>query len=128
VNALTPGRIRTNLMRFIGDETTANAPASFEATSPEIVWKTVEQGAATSVLLAVSPLLEGVTGRYFEDCNEAELRQPGILRDVAEYAIDPEKAARLWQVSIDMLAGSRGCVPSADRPAVERSSEAEGRP
>ena len=128
MNALTPGRIRTNLMRFIGDETTANAPASFEATSPEIVWKTVEQGAATSVLLAVSPLLEGVTGRYFEDCNEAELRQPGILRDVAEYAIDPEKAARLWQVSIDMLAGSRGCVPSADRPAVERSSEAEGRP
>jgi NAD(P)-dependent dehydrogenase (short-subunit alcohol dehydrogenase family) len=104
VNALTPGRVRTNLMRFIGDETTANAPASFEATNPEIVWKSVEQGAATSVLLAASPLLEGVTGRYFEDCNEAGLRQPGILRGVAEYAIDPEKAARLWQISVDALA------------------------
>jgi hypothetical protein len=65
----------------------------------------VEQGAATSVLLAASPLLEGVSGRYFEDCNEAEPNQPGIRRGVAAYALDPEKAARLWQVSMDMLAG-----------------------
>jgi NAD(P)-dependent dehydrogenase (short-subunit alcohol dehydrogenase family) len=71
VNALTPGRIRTNLMRHIGDETSANAPASFQATNPEMRWKTLEQGAATSVLLAASPLVKGVTGRYFEDCNEA---------------------------------------------------------
>lgn len=35
------------------------------------VLKTTQQGAATSVLLAVSPLLEGVGGRYFEDCHEA---------------------------------------------------------
>jgi NAD(P)-dependent dehydrogenase (short-subunit alcohol dehydrogenase family) len=104
VNALTPGRIRTNLMRFIGDETTANAPASFEATNPEMQWKTVQQGAATSVLLAASPLVEGVTGRYFEDGNEAEVRKPGVLRGVAPYALDPDKAARLWQISEDALA------------------------
>jgi NAD(P)-dependent dehydrogenase (short-subunit alcohol dehydrogenase family) len=106
VNALTPGRIRTNLMRFIGDESTANAPASFEATNPELVWKTVEQGAATSVLLAASPLVDGVTGRYFEDRNEAEPQQPGILRGVAPYALDPEHAARLWQISLDILAAA----------------------
>jgi NAD(P)-dependent dehydrogenase (short-subunit alcohol dehydrogenase family) len=105
VNALTPGRVRTNLMRFIGDETTANAPSSFEAMNPAIRWKTPEQGAATSVLLAASPLVEGVTGRYFEDCNEAELHQPSSLRGVAEYALDPQKAARLWQISEDALAG-----------------------
>ncbi|HEX3875306.1 MAG TPA: SDR family NAD(P)-dependent oxidoreductase, partial [Solirubrobacteraceae bacterium] len=93
VNALTPGRIRTNLMRHIGDETSANAPASFQATNPEMRWKTLEQGAATSVLLAASPLVKGVTGRYFEDCNEAGLRQPGELRGVADYAIDPGNAA-----------------------------------
>jgi NAD(P)-dependent dehydrogenase (short-subunit alcohol dehydrogenase family) len=104
VNALTPGRIRTNLMRHIGDENTAAAPASFEATSTSIQWKTVEQGAATSVLLATSPLLHGVGGRYFEDCNEAEPAQPGIRRGVAAYALDPDKAARLWKVSSDMLA------------------------
>jgi NAD(P)-dependent dehydrogenase (short-subunit alcohol dehydrogenase family) len=104
VNALTPGRIRTNLMRFIGNEQTANAPAAFEADNTAIQWKTVEQGAATSVLLAASPLVEGVTGRYFEDCNEAEPQVPGIRRGVAAYAIDPEKAARLWQISVGMLA------------------------
>ena len=36
-----------------------------------------EQGAATSVLLATSPLLDGIGGRYFEDCNEAGLNEPG---------------------------------------------------
>jgi len=91
-------------MRYIGDESTANAPASFGATNPEIIWKTVGQGAATSVLLAAAPLLDGVTGRYFEDCNEASPRQPGGLNGVADYAPDPDRAARLWQLSADWLA------------------------
>ncbi|HXO51494.1 MAG TPA: hypothetical protein VN888_10795 [Mycobacterium sp.] len=67
-------------------------------------WKTIEQGAATSVLLATSPLLDGVGGRYFEDCNEAEPHQHGIRRGVAAYALDPDNAARLWQLPIDTLA------------------------
>jgi hypothetical protein len=50
-------------------------------------------------------LIDGVGGRYFEDCNEAEPHRPGIRRGVAAYALDPEAAARLWQVSIDTLAG-----------------------
>ncbi len=37
----------------------------------------IEQGAATSVLVATSALLEGIGGRYFEDCNEARGRAPG---------------------------------------------------
>ena len=104
VNALNPGRIvDTNLSRHIGDA--ANSPASFEPNSTAVSWKTIEQGAATSVLLAASPLLEGVSGRYFEDCSEAEPNQPGVRRGVAAYALDPDKAARLWQLSLDMLAG-----------------------
>ena len=51
-----------------------------------------------------------VSGRYFEDCNEAGPHQPGVRRGVAAYALDPAKAARLWQVSIDMLAASRMAV------------------
>jgi NAD(P)-dependent dehydrogenase (short-subunit alcohol dehydrogenase family) len=99
VNALNPGRITgTNLGRHICD--VQNAPASFEPNSTAVSWKTIEQGAATSVLLATSPLLDGVGGRYFEDCNEAEPHQPGIRRGVAAYALDPDNAARLWQVSI----------------------------
>jgi hypothetical protein len=52
------------------------------------------------VLLATSPLLDGVGGRYFEDCNEAGPAQEGDgRRGVAAYALDPESAARLWTVS-----------------------------
>ena len=56
------------------------------------------------MLLAASPLVQGVTGRYFEDANEAAPHQDGVRRGVAAYAVDPEKAARLWQLSTDMLA------------------------
>jgi hypothetical protein len=59
---------------------------------------------SASVLLAASPLVDGVGGRYFEDCNEAEPNRPGSRRGVATYALDPEAAARPWQVSLDMLA------------------------
>jgi NAD(P)-dependent dehydrogenase (short-subunit alcohol dehydrogenase family) len=104
VNALNPGRIPgTNLVRHIGD--VQNAPASFEPGSTAVSWKTPDQGAATSVLLATSPLLDGVGGRYFEDCEEAGPNQPGVRRGVAAYALDPEAAARLWQVSLEALAG-----------------------
>ncbi|MBO3744779.1 SDR family NAD(P)-dependent oxidoreductase [Streptosporangiaceae bacterium NEAU-GS5] len=103
VNALNPGRITgTNLSRHIGG--IAAAPASFDPTSTDVSWKNTEQGAATSVLLAASPLVEGVTGRYFEDCNEAGPNQPGVRRGVAAYALDPDRAALLWQVSRDMIA------------------------
>jgi NAD(P)-dependent dehydrogenase (short-subunit alcohol dehydrogenase family) len=103
VNALMPGAIRSNLQRHLDHaeldrmEARMNQSADFE-------WKTPEQGAATSVLLASSPLLDGVGGRYFEDCNEAEPNRPGSRRGVARYALDLEAAERLWQVSLDMLA------------------------
>ncbi|MGW5277221.1 SDR family NAD(P)-dependent oxidoreductase [Streptomyces sp. NPDC004044] len=104
-NALNPGRITsTRLGRHIGD--IANSPAPFDATSTDVSWKNIEQGAATSVLLAASPLTEGVTGRYFEDCNEAGPHQSGVRRGVAAHALDPQHAARLWQISVDMLAAA----------------------
>ncbi|MBW8800498.1 MAG: SDR family NAD(P)-dependent oxidoreductase [Streptomyces sp.] len=103
VNALNPGRITsTRLGRHIGD--ISNSPASFDATSTDVSWKDIGQGAATSVLLAASPLVEGVTGRYFEDCDEAGPHRPGIRRGVAAHALDPGHAARLWQLSTDLLA------------------------
>jgi hypothetical protein len=62
------------------------------------------------VLLAGSPLVAGVSGRYFQDCNEAEIagRQPFDFdlpgSGVAGYAVDAAAARRLWDVSI-RLAG-----------------------
>jgi NAD(P)-dependent dehydrogenase (short-subunit alcohol dehydrogenase family) len=102
VNALMPGGIRTNLQRYVTDEDLDRMRA--QTGSTVIAWKTPEQGAATSVLVAASPLLEGVGGRYFEDCNEAGPNLPGTRRGVAAYALDPEAAARLWQVSVEALA------------------------
>ena len=101
VNALNPGRIAaTNLSRHL-----AAPPASFDpAGATGVSIKTVEQGAATSVLLAASPLVEGVTGQYFEDCQPAVPYTPGVRRGVASYALDPEKAAQLWNLSLDLLA------------------------
>ncbi len=105
VNALMPGGIRTNLQRYVSDEELARLRAQ-AAGGAELKWKTTEQGAATSVLLAASPLVEGVGGRYFEDCNEAVRGELGARTGVAEYALDPEAAALLWRVSHDTL-GSR---------------------
>ncbi|MFF9113177.1 MULTISPECIES: SDR family NAD(P)-dependent oxidoreductase [unclassified Streptomyces] len=97
-NALMPGAIYTNLQRHTGGRGSGRVPAH--------LIKTVQQGAATSVLLAVSPLLEGVGGRYFVDCNETEVvdRRSGTLHGVARYAVDPDNARRLWALSQDLLA------------------------
>jgi NAD(P)-dependent dehydrogenase (short-subunit alcohol dehydrogenase family) len=104
VNALHPGGIRTNLQRHVTEEDIQRLRAA--ARVPATQWKTPEQGAATSVLLAASPLVDGVTGRYFEDCDQAEPHQEGgPNRGVAAYALDPESAARLWRVSLETLAG-----------------------
>jgi NAD(P)-dependent dehydrogenase (short-subunit alcohol dehydrogenase family) len=102
VNSLMPGAIRTNLQRYVSDEEIERARARAGGGGPQ--WKTPEQGAATSVLVATSPLLGGVGGRYFEDCNEAEPNRPGTRHGVAAFALDPEAAEHLWQVTVEMLA------------------------
>jgi NAD(P)-dependent dehydrogenase (short-subunit alcohol dehydrogenase family) len=102
-NALMPGGIVTNLQRYMDPAVVAGWSRG-EGTGG-MVLKTLEQGAATSVLLATSPELAGVSGRYFEDCNEA----PVVANDseastgVRAYAIDPEAAKRLWDVSLKMI-------------------------
>ena len=102
VNAAMPGGIRTNLQRYVTDEELDRMRAA--SGGGQFSWKTPEQGAATSVFVAVSPLLDGIGGRYFEDCNEAGPVVPGIRRGVAHYALDPEAAERLWAVSLEHLA------------------------
>ena len=102
-NALMPGGIRTGLQRYVTEEELGRL-RSESGGSAAPSWKTPEQGAATSVLVATSPLLDGIGGRYFEDCNEAALNQPGSRRGVAAYALDLDNAALLWQVSVDTLA------------------------
>ncbi len=104
VNALMPGGIATPLQRHLPAHYAEQALDAFRAAGTD--FKSVEQGAATSVLLAASPLLDGIGGRYFEDCNEAVRvdRRGGPGRGgVAAYALDPANAERLWQLSLQMI-------------------------
>jgi len=103
-NAVHPGAIvATNLARHMDPDVLADVVAS-----ATYRFKTIEQGAATSVLVASSPQLEGIGGRYFEDCNEAAVVDPGPSdypgSGVAAYAVDPANAERLWDLSERLVA------------------------
>ena len=102
-NALTPGAILTNLQRYRGGMST-----------PPELRKTVEEGAATSVFVATSPLLNGIGGRYFVDCNEAEVvrQRTGDTTGVAPYALDADNAKRLWELSHALTRGARPEAPA----------------
>ncbi|PSL56215.1 NAD(P)-dependent dehydrogenase (short-subunit alcohol dehydrogenase family) [Saccharothrix carnea] len=102
VNALMPGGIMTNLQRHVDPD--AMRSMIEDAGAEGFRLKTPEQGAATSVLLATSPLLDGVGGRYFEDCREALPNDGNMVSGVAAYALDPETATRLWEVTEQTLA------------------------
>src|SRR6202166_3205005 len=94
-NALHPGAIATGLQKHTGGLKT-----------PVEKRKTLAQGASTSVLLAASPLLEGVSGLYFEDCNQAQqvTRRPtDFTGGYAAYAVDPGNAERLWELSLKLI-------------------------
>jgi NAD(P)-dependent dehydrogenase (short-subunit alcohol dehydrogenase family) len=100
VNALMPGNIAsTALMRHLGPDDLANLGKETDVALPPV--KTIEQGAATSVLMAASPEVEGVTGRYYEDCAQAPVidQRAGHTGGVAPYALDHANADRLWQIS-----------------------------
>ena len=100
-NAMNPGAIATNLQRHVGGK----------LVTPLERQKTPEQGAATSVLLATCPELEGIGGRYFDDCNEAPTvdHRDATGTGVASYAVDPANAHRLWDISEALW--SRALIP-----------------
>ena len=103
VNALMPGNVAsTALARHMTPDDLAAFGETTDLALPPA--KSIEQGAATSVLLAASPNVEGVTGRYYEDCDEAQrVTERGThTGGVAPYALDPGNAERLWQISTEL--------------------------
>lgn len=108
-NALMPGGIATPLQRHLEEGWIEQRLKEAKDAGSEIKMKTPEQGAATSVLLATSPQLGGVGGRYFEDCNEAAVIEAGREREVEEgvagYALNRTNADRLWELSLELTSG-----------------------
>ncbi|MFZ4143854.1 SDR family NAD(P)-dependent oxidoreductase [Streptomyces griseoincarnatus] len=105
-NALNPGYVLTNLQRHLDDDTMRAFGVMDDKgnVTPLPYYKTPAQGAATSVLLAASPLLEGVTGRYFEDNQEAPtVTDENPTGGVAAHAVDPGAADRLWEYAAKTL-------------------------
>lgn len=92
-NVIHPGLVSTDIAR--------TAPAvlrvGFDLIGP-LIAKTPEQGAATQVYVATSPLLAGVSGAYFEDCNPVTVSGDHHMFDAA-------MARRLWTVGQEMTAG-----------------------
>src|ERR1700682_5029302 len=111
-NAVHPGTIAaTTLMRELDPDVLAplrtSAPYAETFEPSKVRYKTIEQGAATSVLVATSPQLDGIGGRYFEDCNQARGLDPDApntsTSGVAPYALDAANASRLWELSLGLL-------------------------
>jgi NAD(P)-dependent dehydrogenase (short-subunit alcohol dehydrogenase family) len=107
--AVHPGGIQTELGRHMTPEMIQGLLDQIEAArpagAPAFEWKTIPQGAATSVWAAVVAGADEMGGRYCEDCHVAEVVDAEELTraGVRPYAIDPQNAKALWAKSEAMV-------------------------
>jgi NAD(P)-dependent dehydrogenase (short-subunit alcohol dehydrogenase family) len=111
--AVHPGGIMTELSRHMPDGAIDAWVQQIQeqraaAGEPPFEFKSVPQGAATSVWAAVVASADDVGGKYCEDCQVAELipadsQVSTISRGVRGYALDPENAKALWKKSEEMV-------------------------
>lgn len=88
VNSLHPGGIATNILKH-----RSFVNALIHSFSRFI--KSIQQGAATTCYLALHPQVKGVSGRYFSDCNEAEVK--------SHAAADANLAKKLWDFGMGLI-------------------------
>lgn len=106
-NAVMPGGIITPLQRHLSKEEQIGFGWIDENGVPNPRMKTPEEGAATSVWAAVGEELEGVGGKYLENCAEAgPWTEAEPWSGVLPYAIDPASAERLWAWSEKEIAAA----------------------
>jgi NAD(P)-dependent dehydrogenase (short-subunit alcohol dehydrogenase family) len=94
-NAVHPGSVATGFSRD-GD---VKGVFGFLYPLAKPFLRTPEKGAETSIYVASAPELDGVTGKYFADCKEAE---------TTAVAQDDEAARRLWEASEALVAEANG--------------------
>lgn len=97
--SLHPGGIMTGLQVHVDPATAASWNKDMR------LWRSTEQGAATTVYAALSAEWEGRGGRYLADCVEQGPMVPGnpiiVIGDegYAPWAYDVESAKKLWEDS-----------------------------
>lgn len=106
--AVHPGGIQTELGRYMTPEVLDGLMKSINqsapAGTPAFEWKTIPQGAATSVWSGFVAKADAVGGRYCEDCHVAEIVDSAEIRSgVRPYALDVEHAKALWAKSEEMV-------------------------
>ena len=108
--AVHPGAIRTELSRYLTAEarqelTEIMAQVARLPGAKPIAYKSVPQGAATSVWAAAVAKAGAVGGRYCEDCHVADvIDAPGFtFAGVRPYALNPERAKALWAKSEELV-------------------------
>jgi NAD(P)-dependent dehydrogenase (short-subunit alcohol dehydrogenase family) len=109
--AVHPGAIETELGRYMTAQVREQLIANINASQPKDAapfrWKSIPEGAATTVWAACVADAEAVGGHYCEDCHVAEIApKPGIRVGVQPYALDPKRAQALWEKS-EQLVGER---------------------
>jgi NAD(P)-dependent dehydrogenase (short-subunit alcohol dehydrogenase family) len=101
VFAVHPGVIMTKLSRHM-------QPADFASLSTKtpsgeaLVFKSLEQGAATTVWAATTTELDGKGGIYLENCQIARPAVHGSSSGVESYALNAAAAERLWALSEEL--------------------------
>ena len=107
--AVHPGGIDTELGRHLSPEAMQALVDSLDAQqkggAPAFEFKSIPQGAATSVWAGAVAPADAVGGRYCEDCYVAEISEDGPITSggVRAYALDPERAKALWALSEQMV-------------------------
>jgi NAD(P)-dependent dehydrogenase (short-subunit alcohol dehydrogenase family) len=112
--AVHPGIIKTELARHTDPAAIEkriqqiNETLKAEGKGP-LQWKSLEQGAATSVWAAVTAGADEVGGKYAEDCHVAKPMKDNVeniaavSEGVRAYALDPANAAALWKKSEELV-------------------------
>jgi len=111
--AVHPGAIQTELGRYMGPEKLQQLVQQInerlaEAGKGPFQWKTIPQGAATSVWAGVVASAEEIGGKYCENCHIGQLvpNEVNFSEGVRAYALDPKNAEALWKKSEEMVGES----------------------
>jgi NAD(P)-dependent dehydrogenase (short-subunit alcohol dehydrogenase family) len=104
--SLHPGGIQTELGRHMTPELRAQIQKRIAASKEAVIfkYKTVPQGAATTVWASFVAAADALGGHYCEDCYVCEVYDDTTSRaGVRSYALNPARAEELWRKSEEMV-------------------------